>query len=173
MLPLNLDLCQFPVLLIGSADQVSKRRAQLEQFGAGQITLINADQLPQDIAQLDWTQHRILMVCNRELPQAAELATTGRQHGMLVWVEDQLDLCDFHLPALVQRGDLTLAVSTGGKSPGLARAIRQKLEQLFPPEWKQRLEQIAELRDQMRRDGASPGEVNAATQKMLQDNQWL
>ncbi len=62
---------------------------------------------------------------------------------MLVNVEDVLPLCDFHVPAVVRRGDLLLTASTGGAAPGLARALREWLAQNFGPEWTDRLKDIS------------------------------
>ncbi|MCP4664963.1 MAG: bifunctional precorrin-2 dehydrogenase/sirohydrochlorin ferrochelatase, partial [Deltaproteobacteria bacterium] len=56
--------------------------------------------------------------------------------GMLVNVADQPAHCNFIVPSMVTRGDLLLAISTAGKSPALARKIREELEVRFGPEYK-------------------------------------
>ncbi len=55
-----------------------------------------------------------------------------RRRGVPVNVVDRPELCTFIVPAVVRRGPLTLAVSTGGESPALAKAIRKELERLYP-----------------------------------------
>src|SRR5438067_13923192 len=57
----------------------------------------------------------------------AALAREGRARGVWVNAADDPANCTFILPALVRRGDLTVAVSTGGTSPALARAVREEL----------------------------------------------
>lgn len=57
------------------------------------------------------------------------------ENNQLVNVADDPECCTFHVPATVRRGDLALAVSTGGKSPALASLIKRKLEQEFGPEY--------------------------------------
>ena len=54
--------------------------------------------------------------------------------------------CDFFLPAIVRRGRLTVAVSTGGASPALASAVRDELERLLPESYALLLEVVADVR---------------------------
>ncbi|MGZ4150674.1 MAG: precorrin-2 dehydrogenase/sirohydrochlorin ferrochelatase family protein [Actinomycetota bacterium] len=65
----------------------------------------------------------------------AAIAGMARARGALVNIVDDVPNCDIAMPALVRRGDLTLAVGTGGRSPALARRIRERLEDEFGPEW--------------------------------------
>lgn len=65
-------------------------------------------------------------------------ATIGRRagrKGSWVNVVDSPDLCTLHMPSCLRRGDLTVAVSTGGRSPALARRVRESLERLFSDPW--------------------------------------
>ncbi len=57
----------------------------------------------------------------------------AQKRGVLCNVVDVPDLCDFFYPSIVRRGDLQIAVSTGGKSPSLAQKIRIQLEKQFGP----------------------------------------
>jgi precorrin-2 dehydrogenase/sirohydrochlorin ferrochelatase len=83
------------------------------------------------------------------------------------------ELCDFHVPAQVRRGDLLVAVSTAGRSPALSRALREHLEGRFGPEWESRLDEIADLRNAWRAEGASPNEVSRRTRALLSEREWL
>jgi precorrin-2 dehydrogenase/sirohydrochlorin ferrochelatase len=73
----------------------------------------------------------------------------------LVNVEDVLPLSDFHTPAIVRRGRLTLTAGTGGASPAVARAARERLEDAFPEGWAEATEEIADARAALREQGAS------------------
>jgi precorrin-2 dehydrogenase/sirohydrochlorin ferrochelatase len=55
--------------------------------------------------------------------------------GLLVNIVDDPDRCNFILPSLVQQGDLSIAISTGGKSPALAKKLRKELEKQYGPEY--------------------------------------
>lgn len=57
----------------------------------------------------------------------------ARRRGVLCNVVDVPELCDFYYPAIVQRGDLQIAISTNGQSPSLAQRLRQQLEKQFGP----------------------------------------
>jgi len=66
--------------------------------------------------------------------------------GVLCNVVDVPDLCDFFYPSVVRRGDLQIAVSTGGQSPSLAQKIRQQLEKQFGPAYAAWVAELGETR---------------------------
>ena len=66
--------------------------------------------------------------------------------GVLVNVMDDIPHCDFAAPAVVRRGDLVIAISTGGRSPALARRLRVELSEQFGPEWQEFVELLGEVR---------------------------
>lgn len=72
----------------------------------------------------------------------------GRARGVLVNVMDDIPHCDFAAPAIVRRGDLVIAVSTGGGSPTLARRLREELSERFGPEWEEILDLLREVREE-------------------------
>ena len=68
-----------------------------------------------------------------EAPAAAEAAASAlRARGLLVNVADRPALCDFFVPAIVDRAPVAVAIGTGGASAGLARALKERLEILLP-----------------------------------------
>jgi precorrin-2 dehydrogenase/sirohydrochlorin ferrochelatase len=69
-----------------------------------------------------------------------------RTRGVLCNIVDQPEACSFIVPATVRRGDLTLAISTGGQSPALAKRIRKDLQETFGPEYALFLELMGRLR---------------------------
>ena len=123
---------------------------------------------PQDFAGLD-----VLWITGLAPDEAVGLAAQARTQRVLVNVEDQPSLCDFHSVAEVRRGDLLITVSTGGRSPGLARCVRTGLARQFGPEWASRVSDIASRRDCWRREGASTEEVTARTDTLVKSAGWL
>jgi precorrin-2 dehydrogenase len=83
----------------------------------------------------------------------AALAREGRARGVWVNAADDPANCTFILPALVRRGDLTVAVSTGGTSPALARAVREDLERYLTADYATLAQIAAEARRELRAAG--------------------
>jgi precorrin-2 dehydrogenase/sirohydrochlorin ferrochelatase len=76
--------------------------------------------------------------------------------GQLLNVVDAPQRCDFHVPAVIRRGPLTIAVSTEGASPAVARRIRRELEDQYGEEYGPYLEFLQQARDIVLREVADP-----------------
>ncbi len=93
--------------------------------------------------------------------------------GLPANVADDPARCSFYLPAVVARGDLTVAVSTGGKSPALARRIRERLEGEFGPEYAAWLDILGEVRAWLREAVADRAEREAFLFRLVDDPHYL
>ncbi|MBS1849531.1 MAG: bifunctional precorrin-2 dehydrogenase/sirohydrochlorin ferrochelatase [Acidobacteria bacterium] len=71
---------------------------------------------------------------------------------------DDPEHCDFYYPAVVQRGDLQVAISTAGHSPALAQRLRRELEEQFGPEYEAWVEQLGTIRQQLFASNMDPEE---------------
>jgi len=80
----------------------------------------------------------------------AAVAAEGTHRGVWVNAADDPAHCDFILPAVVRRGDLTVAVSTGGASPAVARAVKEELERHLGPEYTTLVEVAGAVRRTLR-----------------------
>ncbi len=74
------------------------------------------------------------------------IADEARRMRVFCNVVDNPGLCDFHVPSVYRAGDLKIAVSTNGKSPAVARKIKEELSQLYGPEIADILENLGSLR---------------------------
>jgi siroheme synthase-like protein len=83
----------------------------------------------------------------------ADVAHEGRLRGVWVNAADDPAYCDAILPALVRRGGVTVAVSTGGASPALARAVRERLESALPQAYAPLADIAADVRRELRAAG--------------------
>ncbi|HLQ77981.1 MAG TPA: bifunctional precorrin-2 dehydrogenase/sirohydrochlorin ferrochelatase, partial [Terriglobia bacterium] len=63
-----------------------------------------------------------------------EVVSIARAKGVLINTVDKPELCDFIVPAILRRGDVTLAISTSGKSPALAANLRERLDRVLTDE---------------------------------------
>lgn len=86
-------------------------------------------------------------------PVNAAIAAEAEAEGVLLNVVDRPAHCSFIVPAVVERGDLVIATSTGGASPMLARRIREDLEARFGPEYAEGLRLLRALRQRLKREG--------------------
>ena len=75
-----------------------------------------------------------------------EVAAAARAHGALVNVADAPESCDFFVPAVVHRGPLQVAVTSGGVAPGLSKRLRVRLEEEFDPGWGEAVRRLGEGR---------------------------
>lgn len=107
------------VMLVGDGEPAAAKRRLLERAGA---VVVGEDAVA------------ALAIVAIEDDTAAE-ATVARlkARGILVNAVDRPALCDFTLPAIVDRSPVIVAIGTGGVSAGLAAALRQRLEALLPP----------------------------------------
>lgn len=78
------------------------------------------------------------------------VAAAARRWRALVNVVDRPQHCDFIVPAVLRRGELQIAVSTGGRSPAIAREIRRRLERFFGPEYSELISRAGEARNRAR-----------------------
>jgi siroheme synthase-like protein len=88
----------------------------------------------------------LVVASSDEAATRAAIAREARLRGALVNVMDDVPSCDWAAPAVVRRGDLVLAIGTGGASPAVARLVRERLEEELGPEWADLLRVVGEVR---------------------------
>jgi precorrin-2 dehydrogenase/sirohydrochlorin ferrochelatase len=167
MLPLTLVPHALKVGLAGAGEARDRRAALLAEAGV-EARLLAADTPDDALKGL-----QLLFVAGLPESEARLLADRARRLGALVNVEDVLALCDFHVPAIVRRGDLLLTASTGGQVPGLSRALRESLADRFGPEWTGRLKDLQMARARWRSEGLSPADVSQLVRALVEQEGWL
>jgi precorrin-2 dehydrogenase/sirohydrochlorin ferrochelatase len=83
------------------------------------------------------------------------ISQDAREKGIAVNIVDDPQKCDFILPSIVERGDLAIAIGTGGKSPALARHLREELEARYGAEYEIFLQILGDLRSQMTKNAGT------------------
>lgn len=99
----------------------------------------------------DLAGHALVFVATDDAEVNATVFNEGRERGVWVNAADDPAYCDFILPSVLRRGDLTVAVSSGGGSPALARTIREELEIHLSQEYEQLAQLAAEARAELRK----------------------
>jgi len=164
VLPIILPPESAKIGLSGEGEALERRRALLA--GAG-VTPV-ATRPDADLSGLT-----ILFIAGHEPVQSVALAMRARRAGILVNVEDIPSQCDFHVPAILRRGDLLFSVSTRGRAPGLARRVREWLERHFGPEWDARSVELGNARERWRGEGVPADEISGRTRKIIEEKGWL
>ena len=185
MLPILVDLGSLKVILVGEGEAAEKRLAALDDAGAQDLEIYcqspsaaftrQAGKRLKGARPGDEALKSAHLVFLAGLGDRESVALAGRARaaGRLVNTEDVKPLCDFHVPSIVRRGDLVISVSTGGKSPGLARRLRRYLEGLFGPEWAGRLDELGRQRRAWRAEGHELAEIGRKTDAYIEEKGWL
>lgn len=185
MLPIILDTAELTIAIVGSGPQARRRLKMVDAAGA-RFVRVFAENVEADMRDLagdrlveNWPSEQDLAAChivymaNIDAALQKSLTALARTNKTLVNVEDVKPLCDFHVPAIVRRGDLLLTVSTNGKSPGLARRLKANLEAQYSEAWAERLDVLAQSRDRWRDEGAEFAELIDRTNALIDEQEWL
>ena len=105
------------------------------------------------------------------------VAAAARRWRALANVVDRPQHCDFIVPAVLRHGELQIAVSTGGRSPAIAREIRRRLERFFGPEYGELISRAGETRRLAREEARTAAERIEAGERVarlvLAGHVWL
>lgn len=185
MFPLILDMQSAAVAVVGNSEAAARRVNLLDAAGTGQLSVFAPEPGPEIIkvsgprlkrrfpTDAEIAKLTVLFTADLPDPVADDLARVARDAKTLVNTEDVKPLCDFHVPSMVRRGDLLLAISTNGKSPGLARRLRRTFEAQFGPGWADHLEEIAAARAKWRAEGLDLPTLAKRTDALIDEKGWL
>lgn len=184
MIPLALHPFRLRLGLVGAGVPALRRLRGLRAAGAGgTLSVFTTDpelaaqagdgavlRLPEET---EISALNLLWVAGLDAALYRPLAEQARAHKVLLNIEDVPEFCDFNAVAEVRRGDLLLTVSTNGQAPGLASAIRKRLEACFPESWAARVKHIATLRQGWRQNAVPMAESARRIESLLAENCWL
>ena len=167
--PIYLDMQQRPCLVVGGGAVAERKIASLLEAGAN-VTVVSPD-ITDNIARW-WKQgsihlharryragdtvgYRIVFAATDDADLNDVVFRECRNSGVWINAADDPGRCDFILPSVLRRGDLAIAISTGGESPALARTIREELEFYFTGEYDSLVKLASEVRSELRAKGIS------------------
>lgn len=161
MYPLLLDLTGREVLVVGGGSVAERRVTGLLEAGA-RVTLV-APEATEALAELArdgriaWAQREfqppdvsgsaLAFTATGIVEVDSAVAEAARASGIFVNSADDNARCDFHIPAVARRGDIVIAVGTGGSAPALAARLRDRFAAALGPEWERFAALLGEMRD--------------------------
>lgn len=188
LFPVFLKLEFLDTLIVGGGNVgLEKLSAILKNSPRARVTLV-ARSIREDIRELAtahstvkleernfklwdlWDKDLVLLATdNRVLHES--IRNFARSKRLLINVADTPDLCDFYLGSVVTRGNLKIGVSTNGKSPTVAKRIREYLEDALPENTDDLLQNMNEIRERIKGDFANKVKVlNEITTNWLSAN---
>ncbi|MBI1993404.1 MAG: bifunctional precorrin-2 dehydrogenase/sirohydrochlorin ferrochelatase [Deltaproteobacteria bacterium] len=168
--PIFLNLTGQPCIVIGGGAVAERKMEGLLQAGA-RITVVSPALTSKLISLAargavrhicrqyqsgDLRDHALAFVATDDPEISREVAREGRDLGVWVNAADDPAHCDFILPSVLRRGELVVAVATGGSSPALSRAIREELEAYITEDYAALTEIVAEVRQKLKEHSLTP-----------------
>jgi len=164
--PIFLKVENLPCLVVGGGEVGARKVQTLLSCGAS-VALVSPEvvewleeKIQEGVVDLVGNHYEekqlegcsLVIAATDDVELNCQIAKDAERRGLLCNVVDYPQEGNFILPALIQRGALTLAISTSGKSPALARQIREDLEQRFGPEYADVLEIMGAVRSRLLRE---------------------
>jgi precorrin-2 dehydrogenase/sirohydrochlorin ferrochelatase len=160
--PIAVDLTDKRVLVVGGGAVALRKVETLIEFGA-RVTVVAPEVTP-EIEQLaesgrielkrrayeqkDVAERPVLAIAATDSREVnSRVSKDARAANILVNVADDPELCSFIVPAAVKRGNLTISINTAGKSPALARRVRERIEEAIGPEYGELADLLGEMRE--------------------------
>ncbi len=161
--PVYLDMKGRQALVVGGG-AVGSRKAQTLLRAGARVTVVSprATEVIRDLAgagRLTWhdrpyrssdmTSMFLVFSATDDPDLNSRIGADAARHHVLCNFADQPDRGHFILPSLVERGDLLISISTSGKSPAVARRLRQELEAYFGEEYAPFLQLLGAIRQRL------------------------
>ncbi len=169
--PVNLILEGRPCLVVGGGSVAARKVEGLRACGARVRVVapavsdeirawpdVGVDERPYRSGDVAGQRLVIAATDSKDVNRA--VFTDCEAAGVWVCGADDPENCSFTLPSVVRRGSLLLTVSTGGRSPAVARWLRERLEESIGPEYEALLDLVAEQRAVVKAEGRSPADFD-------------
>src|ERR1700761_6478214 len=171
LFPIFLKLNDLHTVLIGAGNVgLEKLTAIVKNSPAARVTVIAQDFLSEvhtlageysgitiiqkAFVDTDLDAADIVVAATNDNKLNKYIRDSAHERKLLVNVADKPELCDFYLGSIVQKGDLKVAISTNGKSPTVAKRLKEVLNESLPAELDTTLQQMSELRNSLSGDFA-------------------
>jgi precorrin-2 dehydrogenase/sirohydrochlorin ferrochelatase len=182
--PINLNITGQLCVVIGGGAVATRKITSLLPCDA-RVRVISPKISPEikkltDRNNLEWIprgyrngdlQGAILAFALTDNPEVQrQITTEAKEHGIPVNIADNPGACTFQTAATIRRGELLIAISTGGGSPALAATIRKELELRFGPEYGELIKLLTEIRQLTVGQDSSQEQHKLLFTKIIQTN---
>lgn len=159
--PIYLDIENRDVLIVGGGNVCARKAETMMKYGA-RVTVVS----PEFTEEIEgWAREGCLALKRKRYDHSdlhgativiastddtivnEQIAHDCRSRKIPVNVVDVTPLCEFIVPAIVESGSIQIAISTGGKSPAVARTLKEDLQRAIGPEYAEMNEVLATLRE--------------------------
>ena len=187
LFPIFLKLEQLTLLIVGGGYVGNEKlTAVLQNSPKATITLV-ATAISEEIVELakdypnitlierpyqadDISGHDIVIAALNDSLVSEQVSVDAKKKGKLVNVADKPALCDFYLSSVVQKGNLKIAISTNGKSPTIAKRLKEFLNETLPAELDNLLDNMQNIRNKISGDFTERvKQLNEITKKLVED----
>jgi len=173
--PIFLNLKDQNVLVVGGGKVAERKIVNLLKYGcrihvvSPQLTarlkkLVAEEKIqhiPEQSLNRFMTKASMVIAATDDTVVNSQIASRAKEKGLLVNAVDQPRDCNFIMPSIVKSGDLQIAISTGGKSPALAKKIRKELQALFGSEYGSLVRLLGAIREEVLAQGAASSKNKA------------
>jgi precorrin-2 dehydrogenase / sirohydrochlorin ferrochelatase len=159
--PIFIDIEERSVVIIGGGEVCARKAETMMKYGA-RVTIVSPEFTPEieqwardgrlalrrkryEAADLDGAN--IVIASTDDTGVNEQIAADCRARRIPVNVVDVTPLCEFIVPAIIEKGSVQIAVSTGGKSPALARTLKEDLQRTIGPEYAEVNDVLGTLRE--------------------------
>ena len=159
--PVNLDLTDRPVLVVGGGPVAARTISGLLRAGA-RVTVVAPEATPEisEDPDVQWfareyrrgevASYRLAITATDRPAVNTQVRVDGDAAGVFVNSADDPANCSFTLPAVARHGDVQVAISTGGRSPALSRWLRRRFETELRAGYDHLLDLLEEVRAELR-----------------------
>jgi precorrin-2 dehydrogenase/sirohydrochlorin ferrochelatase len=179
--PIFLDIKGRNCLVVGGGDVGTRKVEMLLECGAS-VTVVSID-ATETLKRLSEAQRITLVIrAYRSSDQDSmfliigatnderlneQLSMDAEERNLLCNIADRPAACNFILPAIIQQGDLVVAISTSGKSPAFAKKLRKDLEKQFGEAYAVFLDLMGAIRNRLLKEKHAPEQHKPLFQKLI------
>ncbi|RAV29869.1 precorrin-2 dehydrogenase/sirohydrochlorin ferrochelatase family protein [Sinomicrobium soli] len=164
--PVFLKVSELNILLVGAGNVGYEKLSFLLKSSPNARVIVAADRFSSEVKELAGKHHipllfrtyssnllhkKHMVIAATDDPEVnRQISEEARERNILVNVADTPELCDFYLGGIVTKGQVKIAISTNGKSPTMAKRLRQFFEEVIPEDIDELVENLNRYRSTLK-----------------------